>query len=113
MHGDVAINYCFFSLLLLIFGESGSYDPVVVSAVNALLLPKKKKKKSNLSASLFIFPVAESFVEKIFNSKLWSFFFVMQSFNSLKLAVIPSTLILFTVCKQSAESKSALGLNRL
>lgn len=45
MHGDVAINYCFFSLLLLIFGESGSYDPVVVSAVNALLLPKKKKKE--------------------------------------------------------------------
>lgn len=72
MHVDVAINYCFFSLLLLIFGESGSYDPAVVSAVNALLLPKKKK--FNLSASLFIFPVAESFVEKIFNSKLWSFF---------------------------------------
>lgn len=43
MHVDVAINYCFFSLLLLIFGESGSYDPAVVSAVNALLLPKKKK----------------------------------------------------------------------
>lgn len=34
----------------------------------------QKKKKFNLSASLFIFPVAESFVEKIFNSKLWSFF---------------------------------------
>lgn len=40
-------------------------------------------------------------------------FFLMQSFNNFKLAVIPSTLILFTLCEQSAKSKRALGLNRL
>lgn len=73
MHVDLVINYCFFPLLLLVFSESG-YEPAVVSAILHHPFQPPPPPKNNLSPSLFIFPVAENFVEKIFNSKLWRFF---------------------------------------
>lgn len=109
MHIDLVINYFFFPLLLLVFSESG-YEPAVVSAI--LHHPLQPPPEITFPPPYLFFQWLRILWKK-YSTVSYGGFFVMQSFNSLKLAVIPSTLILFTVCEQSAESKSALGLNRL